>query len=163
MTFAASAAALDEDPGAGVSSEPASFAARTMALLIDLILLKLIAVVLFLGAGLRLWQRFPTDLNGLLGVSLVVLVVLVVVPPLLFFSYFTLLHAGCGQTIGKMLMGLRLVADDGGEVGLGQAFLRAAATLLSALPLGAGFLWAVLDLQHRTWHDLIAATRVVCL
>jgi len=129
-----------------------------MAYLIDLALLFLFGFVLFLGAGLRLWQRFPTDLTGLIGASLTVLVVLIVVPPLLFFSYFILLHAGCGQTIGKMLMGLRLVADDGGEVGLGQAFLRSAAALLSALPLGAGFLWAMLDQQHRTWHDLIAAT-----
>lgn len=160
MTVAASVSGV---PSASTSSELAGFAARTMALLIDLTLLMLFELLLFLGAGLRLWHNLPSDLTGLLGVSLVVFVVLVVVPPLLFFGYFTIMHAGCGQTIGKMVMGLRLVADHGGEVGLGQAFLRSAAALLSALPLGAGFLWAVIDLQHRTWHDLIAATRVVCV
>lgn len=163
MTVAVATSGLEGEHAVAGSCEPAGFAARAMAYLIDLSLLLIFAFVLLLGAGLRLWHSFPSDLTGLIGASLVVLTVLIVVVPLLFFSYFVLLHAGCGQTVGKMVMGLRLVADDGGPVGLGQAFLRASAALLSALPLGAGFLWAVLDRKQRTWHDLIAATRVICV
>ena len=35
---------------------------------------------------------------------------------------------------------------------------RVAALMLSALPLGLGFLWALLDDDRMTWHDRITRT-----
>ncbi len=65
-----------------------------------------------------------------------------------------------GGTVGKALMGLRLAGPDGDRPSFGRSALRAFGLLLST-PMNAGFLWAFLDRDSRTWHDLMAGTRVV--
>jgi hypothetical protein len=39
-----------------------------------------------------------------------------------------------------------------------QALKRALGQLLSLLPAGLGFLWALWDGNHETWHDKLAQT-----
>lgn len=79
---------------------------------------------------------------------------------------FLLMNALCvwrlhGVTPGKRLVGLRVVAEDGGPVSAQDAFLRAGVSLVSFYTFLLGYLWAWKDPQGRTWHDLIARTRVV--
>ena len=76
-------------------------------------------------------------------------------------AYCTLLHAWLGQTIGKMIMGIKVVTADNGQTPVGVAFLRWTGYILSVLPLASGFLWAVVDKDHCAWHDRLAQTRVV--
>ena len=86
--------------------------------------------------------------------------------PSLFFTavfagfYVTLLHAATGQTIGKMLVGARVVMGDGRGLTLGTAFLRFLAYGFSCLPLGFGYVMAGLRRDKRALHDLLAGTRV---
>jgi uncharacterized RDD family membrane protein YckC len=75
-------------------------------------------------------------------------------------AYTTGLHALGGQTIGKMLVGARVVVSDGGPPTLGAALLRFFAYFASAAPFAAGFLMAALRHDKRALHDLIAGTRV---
>jgi uncharacterized RDD family membrane protein YckC len=77
--------------------------------------------------------------------------------------YTTVLHARCGQTVGKLLVGLVVVGEDGRPLGMGAAFLRHVGYALSALPFGFGFLMAALRHDRRALHDLLAASRVVRL
>ncbi len=42
-----------------------------------------------------------------------------------------------------------------------QCLARSCGELLSALPLGAGFVWAAFDARRQTWHDKMANTVVV--
>jgi len=65
-----------------------------------------------------------------------------------------------GQTPGKWLFGIRVVALGGGKVGLVRAFIRLGGYLLSALPFYLGFLW-VLGPERRGFHDRLAGTEVV--
>ena len=65
-----------------------------------------------------------------------------------------------GQTPGKWLLGLRVVALGGGKVTLGRAVLRFVGYLLSALPFYLGFLW-ILGSERRGFHDRLAGTEVV--
>lgn len=65
-----------------------------------------------------------------------------------------------GQTPGKWLLGLRVVALGGGKVRLGQSAIRFVGYLLSALPFYLGFLW-VLGPERRGFHDRLAGTEVV--
>ncbi len=73
-----------------------------------------------------------------------------------------------GQTIGKRVMGVRIVRADGSRAGLGRIFLLRMLVpgLASAIPyIGAIFalanpLWIFGD-QRRCLHDLIADTIVV--
>lgn len=65
-----------------------------------------------------------------------------------------------GGTIGKALMGLRVAGPDWDRPSALRSAARAMGLLLST-PLNIGFLWAFVDRDSRTWHDLLAGTRVV--
>ncbi len=66
-----------------------------------------------------------------------------------------------GQTLGMRAWRLRVVGPDGGRIGLRQALLRCLAALLSWLALGLGYLWALFDRDHATWHDRLSDTWLV--
>jgi uncharacterized RDD family membrane protein YckC len=93
-----------------------------------------------------------------------------VAPLLLFFllldaGYLVLFTAACGQTLGKMAAGIRVVGTTTGAVindriTIAQAVMRSLASIASMLPLGAGF-WFGLVGDRRAAHDRIAHTRVV--
>lgn len=64
-------------------------------------------------------------------------------------------------TPGKIVMKLRVVSQNGQELDKRQRMLRAAFSLVSGYALFVGYLWALWEPQRRTWHDLLAGTRVV--
>lgn len=68
-----------------------------------------------------------------------------------------------GQTLGKMVAGVRVLADDESHApDLGRAALRAVVSLLLALPAGLGLLATTLMPDRRGLHqDRFAGTRVV--
>ena len=69
-----------------------------------------------------------------------------------------------GGTVGKQLLGLAVArrVDGATPIGYPWATVRALGCVLSALPLGLGFLWALWDRDRQTWHDKLAETVVVC-
>lgn len=75
-------------------------------------------------------------------------------------AYTVVLHTLAGQTIGKLLVGIRVVTVGGGRVAAGAALLRYLAYYVSLAPLGLGFLMAALRSDSRALHDLLAGTRV---
>ena len=80
-------------------------------------------------------------------------------------GYFVAFTAAGGQSIGKMIAGVKIVPDGDEEstdrVPLGQAVLRSAGYLVSALPAGLGFLPALFSADKRALHDRLAHTRVI--
>lgn len=76
-------------------------------------------------------------------------------------AYLVTFTAASGQTIGKMLSGVRVVYGDHSRVPFGHAVLRSVAVLICALPLGLGLLPLFMDAQRRGAHDRLAGTRVV--
>jgi uncharacterized RDD family membrane protein YckC len=66
-----------------------------------------------------------------------------------------------GQSIGKMALGIRVISQEDEDVPIGRAALRTLAILVSALPLGAGFLPGVIGPDRLALHDRVAHTRVV--
>jgi uncharacterized RDD family membrane protein YckC len=130
---------------------PAGFWIRAVALALDTIVFVLVQTSL---AALARVAMGP-DLDGAGSQA----------PVALFTWLFTavysvVLHVVAGQTIGKSLVGVRVVALDGGLLTVGPAILRYLAGYLSALPLGFGFLMAGLRRDKRALHDLIAGSRV---
>ncbi len=77
-------------------------------------------------------------------------------------AYFALCHGTAGQTIGKRLLGARVVDVEGAPIGYVRALGRCVATALAALPFGIGLALAGLRRDRRGLHDLLAGTRVVC-
>jgi uncharacterized RDD family membrane protein YckC len=127
---------------------------RIVAALIDAVLLMgLNAAVLYFT--LRLCGLTAAEIPGL-----------PMTPLLAFFllldgGYFVAFTAVGGQSIGKMALGIKVVSDEDGPVAFGRATLRTLAYLLSALPLGAGFLPGVLGADRLALHDRLTHTRVV--
>jgi uncharacterized RDD family membrane protein YckC len=81
-------------------------------------------------------------------------------------GYLSTFVAAGGQTIGKMAAGIRVIPADPGappseRVSFGQAVVRAAGYVASALPAGIGFLPAFFGPERRALHDRLADTRVV--
>jgi uncharacterized RDD family membrane protein YckC len=71
---------------------------------------------------------------------------------------------GCGlagRTLGKWMLGLRLVGPDGRLPSPGRAAARALLSLASVGLLGIGLLLALFDRRGRALHDLVARTAVV--
>jgi len=79
---------------------------------------------------------------------------------LLKLSYFGAFTAACGQTIGKMAMRIRVVADDV-PLDPARAARRTLVSAVSLLAAGAGFIPVLVDPDHRALHDRVAGTRVV--
>jgi uncharacterized RDD family membrane protein YckC len=76
-------------------------------------------------------------------------------------AYFGYSWAAFGKTLGMSLLGVRVVAADGGEAGPRRALIRTAAFPLSILLLGLGFVPILVRRDRRALHDLIAGTAVI--
>jgi uncharacterized RDD family membrane protein YckC len=66
-----------------------------------------------------------------------------------------------GKTVGKAVLGLRVVSRSGGRVGWARALVRLFGYGLSTAAFGLGFLWVAVDRRRRDWADMVAGTRVV--
>jgi uncharacterized RDD family membrane protein YckC len=83
---------------------------------------------------------------------------------ILAFAYFTLLEGYLGQTLGKMLLGIKVVREDNGEVpGLGAAAIRTVLRIIDALPFAylVGFISILISSKNQRLGDMAANTLVV--
>jgi uncharacterized RDD family membrane protein YckC len=79
---------------------------------------------------------------------------------LLFGWYFVLFHAMAGKTLGKWLLGLRVVGRNQSGITYRQAVIRLIGYFVSGF-LGLGFLWILISQERRGWHDYFAGTWVI--
>ena len=132
----------------------APFSLRCGALLIDYVLLISIVALSTIfarifGGGARM-AGGSAETIGLVICVVAALLNLVVAPGL------------TGRSAGKWATGLRIQRTNGEDIGIGRALLRHFVGYpVSFLPLGIGFLLAVLTPRGRALHDLIAGTIVV--
>jgi uncharacterized RDD family membrane protein YckC len=131
----------------------APFALRCAALIIDYIVLLVVPVVWLVLA------RFLSDTGvpDAIGKTIWILAVLMAVAdcvllPILF----------GGQSLGKMLVGIRIVRRDGTRAHAVQILLRnVLGYLLTVMTLGLGFLIAAVNPTGRALHDYVGGTIVV--
>jgi uncharacterized RDD family membrane protein YckC len=149
----------------------AGFVSRLMAMVVDL--LVIFAIWLTFSASARFISQ-TSGISAILGLlkqelgwitplqTFIVTTTFDVVALLtLGFVYFTLLYSFGGATVGKYLLGLRVVRTDGKPLRIGHAALRVLAYAASSLPLYFGFLNVLIDDRRRAWHDLLIRTVVV--
>ena len=140
----------------------AGFGSRAIAFLIDQAIVQGIpfALTMFgvIGATAAAGEGEPSD-TLMMGVTAAYYVILALVG----LGNFVLLQGLCGQSVGKMALGLKVVKEDGEPIGVGWALLRYICySLLSPMPcgLGLGFWWALWDDKGQTWHDKVCRTVV---
>jgi uncharacterized RDD family membrane protein YckC len=141
------------DAPAGEERQDASIAARFVAVVTDLSILAAVdvAVIYFTlqicGIGLADVGELP--LGPLVAFLLVQN------------GGYLVAFTASGQTLGKMMAGIRVVsAEPRIPLDLGRAFTREAMWLVLAVPAGLGLL-TILSRDRRGVHDRFAGTRVV--
>ena len=112
---------------------------------------------MWLVIGLWALGNPPRDL---LDVGLILLAVQVLALAL-HVAYHVALVGGCGQTLGKMALGIVVVGRGGGAVGYGRAGLRCLGWLLSVASFGLGYAGVLFTAERRGLADWLAGTRVV--
>lgn len=130
----------------------APFALRCAALSIDYITLVLLPV-----CWLVISRWFNDRVSGSsLGTGVWIAAVLV------FALNFLVLPLLFGQSIGKMVTGLRILGYDGEPANIVRLLLRnSVGYLLTVLSGGIGFLVAAFSRSGRTLHDILTGTVVI--
>ncbi len=112
---------------------------------------------MWLMTAVLAFRRRPMDAFDSLLLALAVLLLGVA----LHVVYHTVLVGGCGQTLGKMLLGVAVVRWDGAPAGYGRALLRCLGGGLCVLTLGLGRLPMLFTRERRGLSDLMAGTRPI--
>jgi uncharacterized RDD family membrane protein YckC len=150
----AAAAYLPPEPAPATRSGivPADWWPRVGATLLDQLLLVVIfvlaAILLTIGGADPFHTRTTRVAVILLG--------------LLYATLMLAFHRG--QTVGKEVAHVRVVAEDGRPVGFGRAFGREAIKAVfgyTGIIWIVDVLWPLWQSENRALHDLIAGTRVV--
>lgn len=141
----------------------AGFWRRFFAFVIDVALLVFLAVI-FGSIAIAANTFIPPHPESLLDYLYGALVILVVISSALvagstFLLYFPVLEGRFGQTLGKRLLGLRVLKEDGLPIGFREAFLRRLSYYFEFLPIDALFIFFNSKCQRA--FDIIARTIVV--
>ena len=112
-----------------------------------------ILILIYIFSSLRYYRGPIWDLESSLLATLLFIPV-----SWLYYWLFTGLR---GQTLGKMVFGIRVANVQGSVPGLGMAALREIpGKILSFVVIFLGFLWIIWDGRNQGWHDKIAKTYV---
>ena len=74
------------------------------------------------------------------------------------YLYFGWFWTHGGQTLGMRAWHMRVRTISGGALSWRRAGTRFIAALLSWGACGAGFLWAAVDAERRSWHDRLSGS-----
>ena len=75
--------------------------------------------------------------------------------------YFIYFEGTTGQTLGKKIVGVKVVDENGKIIGIPNAILRYIGKILSAIILLIGYIMAGFHPQKQALHDIIAKTYVI--
>ncbi len=133
---------------------PASFAARSVATAIDLTVTLAVAFGLFVLLG---QVAFMLDPAAARAIILAIVVGLLVVVPI------TVETLSRGKSLGKLVMGLRVVRDDGGSIRFRHALVRALLAVLEIyLTLGSvACLVSLFNDKSKRLGDMLAGTYAI--
>jgi uncharacterized RDD family membrane protein YckC len=150
----------DARPADAGSAGYGGFWIRFVAYIIDGILLNIVFGILSFVTGVSLIPaHFSTmdaaDALATMGKAQLVSLVIT-------WLYFALMESSArGATVGKMVVGLRVVTDQGNRLSFLNATGRFFAKFLSALLLFIGFIMVAFTDRKRGLHDIIAGTLVI--
>ncbi|HVF74128.1 MAG TPA: RDD family protein [Acidimicrobiales bacterium] len=126
----------------GPSGPRASVGVRFVALIVDGIIVGVAQLVIALILGMTAARVIGTVLG------------------LAYYIYFE--GSATGQTLGKRVMGIRVVDfNTGGPIDMSRAVVRNLVRIVSGLACFLGYIWAFFNKEKQTWHDMAAQTVVV--
>ena len=154
--------------------EFASFGARLVAFFLDLIMLTLLAQIALKATRIDLsymddfggfWADYMNSvmsgqLEGAFAAYFESMMLQYFIISVVILAYYVIFHAFCGQTIGKLALGIRVTRKDGSPIGVGRSLLRYVVYWIGSKPMYLGVYWALFNKEVATWHDFAADTRV---
>ena len=132
-------------PAVAQTGEKIGFLTRTLAFIVDSILLGVVT-------GILTGVLFSGELDRGQGLSTII--------GLAYYVYFWS-SAGGGQTLGMKALGIKVVKTDGAPLSVTTAIIRYVGLIVSFLCLFIGVIWVAFDANKQGWHDKIAGTYVV--
>ncbi len=155
-------------PPSTLQGQYAGFVSRFLAYIIDiLVVIAIVTILGFTGDIILRFFRIDEFLASLLATDNVlgdVLRAMALLGSIAFinFAYFVIIWTvTAGQSVGKVLIGLRIVPLNGTRITILRAIIRYFAFLASALVLFIGLLWVLVSDRRQGWHDKIAGTCVI--
>jgi uncharacterized RDD family membrane protein YckC len=155
--------------GVPVGGQLASWGTRLAAYVIDGLIIFVPAFILLaiFGVGVASGDSVGAFIGGLILTVVVVTVIALLYAPLL------MMREGPrnGQTIGKQLLEIRVVRDNGQPWNFGSAALREvvmkqlavgiASSIIPIIPWFLNYFWPLWDDQNRALHDMAVSSHVV--
>ncbi|MBX0285935.1 RDD family protein [Haloarcula salinisoli] len=142
----------------GSPGQLAGLGSRIVAFLIDSILTGIVGGIIVFPLFFLIGVGGET---GPAGAGLLLIVQLLI--PLVVFAYFIVMEGMYGYTVGKKLMSIRVVGENGSKIGFGESAIRNILRVVDALPtlyLVGIALIAINDDEQRL-GDMAASTYVV--
>jgi uncharacterized RDD family membrane protein YckC len=150
----------------------ASWWSRVGAQLIDGLLIGAVALVLFLPLGAAFGVGFADDSDATVWAAIAGLLLWVLCTAIISFLYAPILMARTnGKTVGRMVLGIRVVRTSGEHISFGFALMREVLIKTVIFGIAGSFtaglaplldvLWPLWDEENRALHDFIVNTRVV--
>lgn len=134
---------------------------RATAMIIDQVLLTVVNIVLVFALVFILESDFIFSVGGYPGwiIAVWVLVLFIINVGYFFFSEYFF----NGKTIGKNIIGIRVIQENGHSITLLSAFIRNLLRVIDMLPTGyfVGMILVFLNSKHKRLGDMAAGTIVV--
>ncbi|HPR64692.1 MAG TPA: RDD family protein [Thermoanaerobaculia bacterium] len=135
----------------------AGFWIRLVAYVIDSIVLSILCGLVMIPAA---FLTFTTRED--LTATILIIVGTGTLCSILSVGYLVVFWAKSGATLGKKMLGLKIVRDDSDTpLGYGKAFLRLLGYMLSNVILYAGFIMVAFTRRKQGLHDYVAGTVVI--
>jgi uncharacterized RDD family membrane protein YckC len=146
----------------------AGFWVRVVAYLLDQLLVSMLTVFFWLSALLILNYRGMLEAGGnifeLTSLGWLKYTAALFYGRLLLEEiYFTFFHGYNGQTVGKLIMNIKVVTTAGERLSYRKAFKRWLGYFVSGFILGIGYLMVAFTKDKQGLHDKIAGTYVIRL
>lgn len=140
-----------------LNGRAAGFVTRLIAYVCDAVI---VAAMIAVGGWIAvLLDNLLETLNIETRATLAAIYVFLI--PVIAALYYVVFWSLTGRTVGKWLMGLRVVNPDGRPPSIGRSFVRLAGYLISAIVFWLGYAWVLVDSERKAWHDHMANTYVI--
>jgi uncharacterized RDD family membrane protein YckC len=152
----------------------ASWGTRLAAWIIDWLVLLIPAAILFFVVVAGAWGiSGDDDASTGAAIGATILYVLLISVVILLYAPLLMMRRGAanGQTLGKQVLGIRVVRDNGEPMSFGWAALREvvikglavgiASSIIPIVPWFLNYFWPLWDDENRALHDMAASTHVV--
>lgn len=147
----------------------AGFVTRLVAFVIDILIIS-VSIGVMLGTVNLILNFFNIDVSSITAGTddlsqfanyIVVFLTSFAFTFIVSMVYTTFLWVVAGKTIGKAVMGIRVIGPKGARLSVGRAFKRYIGYWISAIPLFMGYFWVLVNDHRHGWHDSLAGTSVI--